>query len=115
MPRRSVTLTLVVLVGLVLLVGGALVAIAGLQGATGFEFTVDGNTIKTDSTGLAIMAVGALLVIVIILKSGNSVSVFGAAGPRSGMDRVVGWLSAHLWVPALLFVVAVALLLRSLV
>jgi hypothetical protein len=59
--RISVTFTVLIWVGILLCIFGAIVAVLGLGGSSAFEATIGTFAVKTEQTGLAIMVVGAAL------------------------------------------------------
>jgi hypothetical protein len=80
-PRRSVTFTALIFFGmLVALVGLVLVAF-GLGGTTTFEFSLGEIEVKTTSTGLAILAVGAAISAGVAMNLPEGVQVFGRTRP----------------------------------
>ncbi len=73
--RTSVTYTALIFAGIALAIAGAVVAILGLGGVTVFEGKAGGAEVKTQSVGLAIMVVGAVLAGTVALKLPKGVTV----------------------------------------
>jgi hypothetical protein len=114
MPRRSITITSVIIMGLLLSASGAAVTVLGVSHAAAFHVAFGSNTIKTDSTGLAIMAIGALFVVVGVMKAGKTVSVYGGDDRPSRVIKVTHLLIDKPWLAYLLLFVSVAFLINSL-
>lgn len=56
------------IMAIVLMIVGAIAALFGLGGSTAFEFSVGDAKVKTPQTGLAILAVGAILSVIILVR-----------------------------------------------
>jgi hypothetical protein len=94
------------LVGIVLAIGGAVIAVLGLGNPTSVSVEAQGLTVKTTSVGLAIMLVGVLLTAVLLVRKPEGVTLADtSASPRS--NRALQFVFA-------LFLVGVALLAVSL-
>jgi hypothetical protein len=94
--RKSITFTVLIWVGILLAVAGAVVAILGLGGAIEFSAKVGSIELKSTSVGLAICAMGCLLAGYVATRLPKGVQVLG---PRhsSFLRRVSergGWLIA---------------------
>jgi hypothetical protein len=81
--------TFAVLVGIVLTIGGAVIAVLGLGKPTAVSFEAQGVMLKTTSVGLVIMVAGALLTAVLLVTKPPDVGV----GDRSGLplDRAIAF------------------------
>jgi hypothetical protein len=91
-PRISVTFTALIWLGIVLAMLGAVVAVLGLGGSTVFEVTVHGITVKTSQTGLAILAIGALLSGLIAVKIPKGVRVMAKEEKHGLTEKLLGAL-----------------------
>jgi hypothetical protein len=100
--ERPITFTAVIFVGLLLVIAGAIVTIAGIGGVSAFEVTTGSITVKTPSVGLAMMATGAFLSGGVARKLPEGVKVFGPTPPTLE-ERLYG-----LGLPLLVVAVATA-------
>ncbi|WP_156912248.1 hypothetical protein [Citrifermentans bremense] len=114
MSNKSVTISSVIVVGLLLTITGAIIAVLGFGGVVAYDYSLAKNTIKTDSIGLAIMSVGALLVIVAISKV-DKVRVFGSEGYKSKITKIIDYVIEYAWTIYLLLAVSILLFIGSLV
>jgi uncharacterized membrane protein YidH (DUF202 family) len=95
-----------VLVGIVLVIGGAVIAVLGLGNPTSVSIEARGLTVKTTSVGLAIMLIGVLLTAILLARKPEGVTLADRF-PSPRRDRAIRFAVA-------LFVVGVALLVVSL-
>ena len=105
--RRSIALTVVTWGALIVFVVGALLAACGYIVTDPFEISIAGTTVKGGNVGLALCALGALVLCRIIGKTA-SVELFSSSG-RSPIGWLAGrgpgpWLVIALVCAALLFV-----------
>lgn len=110
-PRISVTFTILIWAGILLMVMGGLAAIVGLGGSTIFDVKYGDNTFKTTSVGLAVMAVGALVAGIVALRLPAGTTVL--SGTRAASNRTLTERLAA--VPAVYFLVALAAILVAIV
>jgi hypothetical protein len=107
----SFVYTALIVVGLLLAVTGAVVAVLGVGGAVEFQGAAAGAKVSTTSVGLAIMTAGALMATVVAIKLPAHVRVFSGDGrppPEARIRQIIK--------PALaLFLIGLALLILSLI
>lgn len=79
--RRSVTFTVLIFFGMAIAIVGLVMMIAGLGGSTTFDLTIGEWKLKTTSSGLAVLAVGAGLSAGVALNLPEGVQVMGPSKP----------------------------------
>jgi hypothetical protein len=75
--RRSVTLTALVVFGMAITAAGLVMVLFGLGGSTVFEVTLGDWTVKTTSTGLAVMVIGSALSTGVVMNLPQGAVLFG--------------------------------------
>ncbi len=94
--RPSVTFTALIWLGMLLTLGGAIVALLGIGTAVEFKAKIGDGEVTTTNLGLAIMAIGAILAALVATKLPKGITVFAVSKPTWG-DRFSensGWLVA---------------------
>lgn len=109
-PRRSVLYSAGVVVGLVLCVGGAVMAVLDVGPKSSSEVAGGGVTVKTTAPGLAVAAIGLLLAGGLLLRKPAGVELYGGEPSSGGVHALVDrWAPpAVLFVGAILLVCAIA-------
>lgn len=91
--RPSIVYSAIVVVGLVLTVLGAIVAVAGVTSNNLFTASVGNVRVETSSVGLAIMVVGAVITVVAAISKPRDVQLFSPDLSHGPGDRVLDRLA----------------------
>ena len=84
-----ITYTALIWTGIILALFGAITAVLGLGGTTVFEASLGNINVKTNQTGLAILAVGAALAGTVALKLPERVRVSEEGEKYSFTEKLV--------------------------
>jgi uncharacterized membrane protein len=87
--RPSVVYSAIVVVGLVLTVLGAIVAVVGVSNSDLFTASLGDARVKTSSVGLAIMVVGAAITVVAAISKPRDVQLFSPDLSHGPGDRLL--------------------------
>jgi hypothetical protein len=87
--RPSIVYSAIVVVGLVLTVLGAIVAVVGVSSSDLFTASLGDARVKTSSVGLAIMVVGAAITVVAAISKPRDVQLFSPDLSHGPGDRLL--------------------------